>query len=59
MNYVYSEYKNEGITSTEQMCECKLNKKEETDSMFNPYECTMLNDFELYSIHAESAAIEK
>ena len=30
-----------------------------TDLQLNPCECSMLNDFELYNINAESAEIEK
>ena len=35
-------YKNEGIIGSEQVYEC---------------ECAILNDFELYNVHAESAEI--
>ena len=33
--------------------------KTKTDSKLNPHECAMVNNFELYDIHAEGAEIEK
>ena len=35
------------------------NDQQQTDSHLNPYECAMLNGFELYHFHAEIADIEK
>ena len=32
---------------------------EKADFSLNPYEYTILNDFELYSVHPESAEIER
>ena len=41
------------------MYDCEKDDKQLIDSQLNPHECTMLNDFELYCIHAERAEIEK
>ena len=41
------------------MYEYENNDKPQIDLKLNPYECAMLNDFELYNICAESAEIEK
>ena len=34
-------------------------KNQQTDSQLHPMKCGMLNDFELYNVHAESAEMEK
>ena len=39
------------------MNECENDDKPEIDSQLNPYECAMVNDFELYNVHTESAEI--
>ena len=57
--YVHSKCTNEGIIGTEEEYKCSLTHKEKADSKLNPYECTMLNDFELCNVHAVSAEIEK
>ena len=41
------------------MYECEWNNEEKADSKLNPDECAMLNDFEIYIVHAESAETEK
>ena len=41
------------------MYECENDCKPQVDIQLNPIECAMLNDFELYIVHAESAEIEK
>ena len=41
------------------MYECKDDDKQQFDSQLNPYKCVMLNHFELYSVHTESAEIVK
>ena len=41
------------------MYSCESNDKEQTDSQLNSNECAMLNDFEVYNVHAQIAAIEK
>ena len=40
-------------------CMYECNDKYQTDYKLNPYECAMLNYFELYNVYAESAKIEK
>ena len=57
--YVYSKCKNEGMTGSEQVYDGESNDKLQIGSQLNPYECVMLNDFELYNIHAASAKLEK
>ena len=41
------------------MFECENDDKVQIDSQLSHYECPMLNDFELYNVHAERAEIEK
>ena len=41
------------------MYECENDVKPQVDLQLNPYECAMLNDFELCNVHAESAEIDK
>ena len=52
---VYSKCKNEEVIGSEQVYECGNDDKPQVELQLNPYECAMLNDFELYSVHAESA----
>ena len=39
--------------------ECENDDKQQIKSYLNHHECAMLNYFELYNVHAESAEIEK
>ena len=57
--YVHNKWKNEGIISSEQVYEYECNDDQQTVLKLNTYECVMLNHFELYNVHAESAEIEK
>ena len=57
--YVDRKYKNKGITSSEHVYKCESDDKQQTDSHLKPCECAMLNDFEIYNVHAKSAEIEK
>ena len=41
------------------MSECEGSYEEKGDADLNPYQSAMLNDLELYSVHTESAEIEK
>ena len=41
------------------MYKCQSNDKQQIDSQLIPYKCAMLNDFELYNVHAESAEKRK
>ena len=41
------------------MYECENDVKLQVDLQLNPYECPMLNDLELYIVHAESAEMDK
>ena len=41
------------------MYECENGDQLQVDLQLNTYKCVMLNDFELYNVHAESAEIDK
>ena len=41
------------------MYECECSDKQQTDSKLKIYDCAILNDFELYNVHAESTEIER
>ena len=56
--YVYSKCKKEDVIGTEQVYECWSSNEEKSDSDLNPYEYAMLNYFDLYNVHTESAEIE-
>ena len=56
--YVYSKCKNEEVIGSEQMYEHEYDDKLQIDLLLNPFEWAMLNDFELYHAHAESAETE-
>ena len=43
----------------EKVYKCKHDNKPHIDLKLNSYECAMLNDLELYSVHVESTKIEK
>ena len=51
--------KNEEVIGSEQVYECEHDDKPKIDSQLNPYECAVLNDYELYNGHGESAEIDK
>ena len=57
--YLYSKCKNEEIVGSEQVYEHKSDDILQVDLQLNPYECAMLNDFELCNVHAESAEISR
>ena len=44
---------------SEKVYEFDSNGKQLVDSQLNPFECIMLNDSGLYSVHAEDSEIEK
>ena len=54
--YAYSKCKNLGIIVIEQVYEYESQDK--NSSQLNPFECAMLNYFELYNVHAKRAATE-
>ena len=50
---VYSKFKNEEVTDTEQVYdeeECNINNEQRLNSYLNPHECAMHNDYELYIV---------
>ena len=41
------------------MYECENDNKSQVDLQLNSYKCALLNDFEVYNVHTESAEIDK
>ena len=55
INAATADLNNEGIIGSEQVYECESDDKQQPDSQLNPYEYALLNYFELYNVHVESA----
>ena len=56
---IYGKCENKEVIGSEQVYEHENDDKPKVDLQINAYNCAMLNDFELYNVHAESAEIDK